>query len=178
VICYIFYQMSALSQPEPILTAEAVSAWLRWISRDLAGNVERLETMEDWTLDRDCPRFLDALTRLSLVLQTASKGLANDSDWTDMVLVLAYTSTGRSLRIMAVANARAPGFDEQVAQHSVQLLEHPLAPEAKVILGRIKALVRLECYQRVFGENRRKQALEVLETLRNEDIRRLAEGAL
>lgn len=93
--------------------------------------------------------------------------LVEDEQIADFIHVLAYTKSSPFFRLLGLMGQCQPGLGGDVlkACEGGKSEGHPMEAESKVILGRIKVLVRYECYSRVFGPERRKEILRILDEL-------------
>lgn len=96
--------------------------------------------------------------------------LVEDENILDFIQVLAYTKTSPSIRLLSLMGQCQPGLGGDVVQacEASKTSGHQLEAESKVILARIKLLVRLECYGRIFGKERRQKVLSILNNLKGD----------
>jgi hypothetical protein len=128
-----------------------------------------MRSVEHWV--SDAPELRTALDDLANLFRVEpdSAGVHFSGDsllvWTR---ALAYIDTCAALALLRILGQAQPGLGGDLL---LRCAEHdqpgdPLEAEARVMLARIAKLVRLEIYERVFGPDRRKLVLEILEELR------------
>jgi hypothetical protein len=124
-----------------------------------------MERVEDWKLD-DHESFSKALLQLVPAMESASKG-AMMAHLDQIIKVLAYTSSGRALRIIQ-------WFDEHYPKGlSIELLQtaknSPNDVHSALLIDRLRALQSLSLLPQVFNPSR---TAAIAQLLRNRDRER------
>lgn len=130
----------------------------------------KLDSVETWVLDSSDGKFLAVLKNLAAFLSenlSMAGVLIDDEDIPDFIRVLAYARTTHSMRLFNLAGQCQPGLGGDILTVCDQcgVPGNVLEAESKVILGRVKMLVQLECYKQIFGPERRDRVLEILDGL-------------
>lgn len=158
-----------------ILSHEHIKHWLQTsMPSGVYEAAMNLDRVENWVLDASDGTFFPALQKFSqFIADNAEKAglLIDDPEVIDFVRILAYTHTTQSLRLMNLAGQCQPGLggDIVTACEKSEKSGNPLEAESKVLLGRIKFLAKLELYRRIFGPEQRRQVLDILRELKEEN---------
>ncbi|WP_305910393.1 hypothetical protein Q9L42_021055 (plasmid) [Methylomarinum sp. Ch1-1] len=163
-----------LYDPNP-LEDRVLKEWADQIHKDLWKTAQNMEQSEDWLYDQAGDTFLMACVRLAQVFDTeirhAGIFIENNREKIAFIYGLAYLSTCKSLRLLNLAGQRQPGLGGDIIQVCIDQLKKESRHEAQcnIVLMRIKQIIKMDCYQRIFGRDRRQLVLQFFDEIRNEE---------
>jgi hypothetical protein len=155
-------QAGLLSEPE-------LKSWFaEKLSVDAWTSALSLEQEDSWVSDGPDTQFFHTLQSLAQhfeVKQGEAGIFVDDENMEDFVQILAYTRTTPSIRLLSLLGQCQPGLGGDVLKScdSTRQTGHRIEAESKVVMARIKLLGRMEMYRIVFGPDRRKEVLRLLQ---------------
>jgi hypothetical protein len=160
--------MQNLAQRDILSEPELEKWFARTLSEEAWHDSRSLEKEDTWVSDGPETNFYQTLKYLAqqFDLKQNEAGIFIDNEnMGDFIQVLAYTKTTPSIRLLSLLGQCQPGLGGDVLRSCDESREqgHPIEAESKVVMARIKLLARMEVYRMVFGPDRRRDVLELLE---------------
>lgn len=143
-----------------------VKKYLEKVSPELWGNAHSLEPLERWVLDSHKHQdFLDYLNKIAESLQKL-QGMPNilieESQYPNIAFLLAYVPITKALKLLSLCSQVQPGIVGDLAFFCHSHAQENEA-ENSLFIKRLRLVVHLECYRRVFNRERRKKILNILD---------------
>lgn len=156
------------------LELNLLKQWADNTHPDLWETASFMESQEDWLLDNPGNKFLLTCIKIAQVFDTEIKQagvfIQNNDEKMAFIYGLAYLGTCKSLRLLGLAGQRQPGLGGDIIQVCMNEIhahsEHQA--ECNIVFSRIKQIVKMESYRRIFGPERRKSVLQYFNEIREE----------
>lgn len=165
------------------LSDGAIGAFFRQRDAKLDRGIRSMESVEVWTLDR-VNEVQTALERMGDKLATSGDISSSDegdaSRAKDLVMsLLAYTKTGRGVRLLMHVDQHYPGFVARMIQDAMMLSAvGSINPKAcELMVDRFQTLDRMHLIARIFAPERVQTVIEALRSIVPETMNQEAQGA-
>ncbi len=150
---------------DDVLAESNIEHFIRNISPYLWNTIKEIEEQEYWVLSptkyKSLYEFWEDFWK-EIGDSDSPDIVFNESQYPFIVLLLAYMSISRAYRVLNLLSQIQPGFAGDIIKfcHETDLKSDP----AKFLLfKRFRIMARLECWQRLFGEDKRRKIKEILE---------------
>lgn len=158
------------------LEQQQLKVWSSQIHPELWATAAFMESQEDWLFDKPGDSFLLTCVKIAQMFDTEIKQagifIENNEEKIAFIYGLAYLGTCKSLRLLNLAGQRQPGLGGDIIQVCINELsknsDHKA--ECNIVLMRIKQIIKMDCYKRVFGPDRRKAVLQFFNEIKEENI--------
>jgi len=166
--------MTEKLQTNPLAQTELKEWFDSHLGPDAWEGSRLLDKSDFWVADREDGIFYKALQKLTMFFdqfKDEAGVYVEEENMTDFIQVLAYTKTTPSVRILGLLGQCQPGLGGDLLQACEKNNKegHEFEAESKVVLARVKLLARMELYGQVFGPERRKQVLAILENIATQE---------
>lgn len=152
-----------------LLEDQKVNAWLESISLGLADKAEEMEKFEKWTLED--PEINEKLEKwahsLDIKKENASTLIGHDKYYL-IVEVLAYVHTRKALRLLSLTGKLQSGLGGDLIEYCRNDKSRENQVEKIVHLSRIREIIKLEYYEKIFGPEKRKEILDIIKGKQND----------
>jgi hypothetical protein len=162
------------NQQDGLLDPPNLQTWFEQkFSDQVWQSAKILDEADTWVPDSAKGTFFAVLQTMAQYfnLHQGQAGVfIEDENMWDFIQVLAYTRTSPSIRLLGLLGQCQPGLGGDVVKtcETSKVPGHQLEAESKVVLARIKLLARMECYNQIFGPERRKEVLAILDEMQQE----------
>lgn len=147
------------------LEEESLRDWLESIDSGLSAKADYLEALETWVAkDEEVQEYIKKWGDVLVNQKGRAQQILSDENYPLIIKILAYLQIKKALRLVEMSGRIQPGLSGDLlkcAQENIQ--QEDFEAEAKLFVARIKHLVRLQYYERLFGPERRKTILKILE---------------
>jgi len=154
---------------DQILNDENVKKYFGNISSSVYDNSKILESLEDWVISEDsCDYFWESLNVWAnnlVQLNGSPKIIFEQQDYQSLAIVLAYIPVSKALKILSLASKVQPGIVGDLAKFCKE--EEDYSAEQKLFIKRLRFVIQIECYNRIFNVERRKEILRLLKNKEN-----------
>lgn len=163
------------SQNAP-LDEQNMLRWFNQISPKLWENTVYLEKNESWVnKDKDAPINL-AVNKLAQYLTQNINTQTDDTPriagqrWAStLITALSHSSSRRSIMVLGLLANLQPGIGGDLLDHCINNINNGVnIAENNVFHARLKILIRMQCYQRIFNAERRSHIIKIIEEELNE----------
>lgn len=146
---------------QPVAVEVASLEWLKSISPELAVDVERMESVENWRVDTAPGPWKDLFDALA---QENLNGAFNSDELAAIINYLAYLGTSRALELSQKLSRTRPDFGLELVSRATDADIHD-DPRARVTVSRVRRIVARRVLRRIFGPERRNEIIQILESM-------------
>lgn len=164
-----------MSTSANILAPSSIQQWSMALPPDVWNGIRAMTPTEGWVRDVPNSPFLAELAELAKILQTDSSSaeiLIDDNSMGDFIQVIAYAKATNAFRLLSLTGERQPFLGGDLLQKCQENIKKKHLPaESRLMLSRLLILARLDCFQRIFGEDRRVDLTRILDSISDtEDV--------
>jgi len=163
-------------QNENPFELDQLKKWSLNVHSDLWATTNFMESQEDWLFDKPGDSFLLTCVKLAKYFNSEIKEsgifIESNKEKISFIYGLAYLGTCKSLRLLNLVGQKQPGLGGDLIQLCINELNNngPHKAECNIVLMRIKQVIKMDCYKRVFGPDRRKTVLNFFNQIKEENI--------
>jgi flagellar motor switch protein FliG len=129
-----------------------------------------MEDREDWVPDHS-DEFIQKISELTVKLAQNDKAdIVIPEHVNDLLFVLSYLHTSQALRMISTLSNRVPDISELLTRAALLQCKDRsvLHASSRVMVDRILIVIRLACFETLFGRERRAQVNTLIKEVKNE----------
>lgn len=153
-----------------LLDGAKTKRWIGGLNPRLGTVTSWMEDREEWVPDHS-DEFIEKVSRLTLSLarnENAKAVMIEHAD--DLIMVLSFLKTTQALRMVSSLSVAVPDISEVLTRAALlQCRERGvLHPNSRVMIDRILMVIRLACFETLFGRERRQQVNQLIKEVNSD----------
>ena len=129
-----------------------------------------LESFESWVFQDDSEEARQ-IGKLLITLQGSdfkNSSLVPSTEFADFLKVLAYTKCGNAFWLLSLIHQKQPDVTGDLLAHCRYETSKDAQKESALFMTRLKFLIKKQCFHEVYGEERRRNILRLIEKVNSE----------